>query len=676
MPNQTSNGISRFSGRQKTFYVSSFLALITALLYWRTIAYEFIVVDDHKYVYQNSMVMHGLSWAGIKWAFTTLHASNWHPVTWLSHMLDCSIYGLFPGGHHITSAAIHVANVILLFLVLKKLTGGFWPSACVAALFGWHPAHVESVAWVCERKDVLSMFFMVLTIWAYGRYAAQPSSRKYLAALALFALGLMCKPMLVTLPCLLLLLDYWPLKRFAFSPKEPGTPPISVEWPKLIVEKIPFFVLSLASSVITMVAQHRGGAMQTLERISFASRAVNTISAYGAYLAKAIWPVHLAVFYPLPVAPPLGLIAGSVFALVAVSYVAFRERLRAPWLIVGWLWFLGTLVPVIGLVQVGNQAMADRYTYIPYIGLFIMLAWSVDSGVRRWPALTRLLLDTVAVLLIGCVCLTSIQLSYWHDSIRLFSHALAVTRSNGFCERNLSYALSAAGRGREAIPHYEAVLRLAPGDLKVRYNLGQELLSAGQPAAAAAQFSEALKAQPESDKLHNSLGIALSQQGKPGSAAAEFEKAIQLNPQFPWPRLNYAVVLQEQGLAGAAVTNYQHALAMQPDWTEALDKLAFLLATCPDAPWHDPAKAIALSTRANELTQRKSPDLLDTLSVAYAAAGEFSNAVATAELALKQAKSAGSQPLAAKLQTEIESYRAEKNPSLDWKTPPASAIMR
>jgi tetratricopeptide (TPR) repeat protein len=676
MPNQTFNGTSRLSELRKTLYVSSFLALITALLYWRTIAYEFIVVDDHKYVYQNSMVMKGLSWAGIKWAFTTMHASNWHPVTWLSHMLDCSSYGLFPGGHHITSATFHVANVILLFLVLKKLTGGFWPSALVAALFGWHPAHVESVAWVCERKDVLSMFFMVLTLWAYGRYTAQPGARKYLAALALFALGLMSKPMLVTLPCLLLLLDYWPLKRFAFSPKEPGTPSNPVGWPKLIIEKIPFFVLLLLSSAITMVAQHRGGAMQTLERVSFASRAVNAISAYGAYLAKAIWPVHLSVFYPLPDAPPLGLIAGSVLALVAGSYLAFRERFRAPWLIVGWLWFLGTLVPVIGLVQVGNQAMADRYTYIPYIGLFIMLAWSVDSGIKRWPAMTRLLLDAVAVLLIGCVCLTSIQLRYWHDSIGLFTHALAVTRSNGFCERNLSYALSAAGRGQEAIPHYEAVLRLAPGDLKVRYNLGLELLAADRPEAAAAQFSEALKAQPESDKLHNSLGIALSHEGKLEPAAEEFEKAIQLNPQFPWPRLNYAVVLQGQGLAGAAVTNYNQALAMQPDWAEALDKFAFLLATCPDAPWHDPAKAIELSTRANELTQRKSPDLLDTLSVAYAAAGEFSNAVATAELALKQAKSAGSQSAAAKLQKEIDSYRAEKNPPVDWKTSPTSVNMR
>jgi len=351
------NGTSKRSELRRTFYVSSLLALITVLLYCRTISYEFIVVDDHKYVYQNAMVLKGISWAGIKWAFTTVHASNWHPLTWISHMLDVSLYGLFAGGHHATSVALHIANMILLLLVLKQLTGAFWPSALVAALFGWHPAHVESVAWVCERKDILSMFFMVLTIWAYGRYALQRTTGKYLAALALFALGLMSKPMLVTLPCVLLLLDYWPLNRFTFSPTGPGTPPSKTGWPTLIIEKLPFFLLSLLSAAITVIAQHKGGAIQTLDHVSFSSRAINAICAYGAYLEKAVWPLHLSVFYPMPATIPWGLFIGSAAVLVSVSYLVFRQRFIAPWLIVGWLWFLGTLVPVIGLVQVGNQAM-------------------------------------------------------------------------------------------------------------------------------------------------------------------------------------------------------------------------------------------------------------------------------------------------------------------------------
>lgn len=675
---------SQLSERRRTFYVSAVFVLVTVLLYWRTVAYEFIVVDDHKYVYQNTMVLKGLTWAGIKWAFTTLHASNWHPITWISHMIDCSLYGVFAGGHHLTSAAIHIANIILLFLVLKEITGAFWPSAFVAALFGWHPMHVESAAWVCERKDLLSMFFMVLTIWAYARYAAKPSAGKYLAALALFALGLMSKPMLVTLPCVLLLLDYWPLNRVT-SDKWPvrssktGETQLITHRPSiavLFIEKIPFFALSALSCVMTVIAQHRGGAMQTLERVPFSKRAVDAVSAYGSYLEKAVWPVHLSVFYPLPATPPWALFTVSVIVLVIISFVAFRMRFTAPWLLVGWLWFLGTLVPVIGLVQVGNQVMADRYTYIPYIGLFIMVAWSGAALLKRLPPLKPILAAAVSAVVIGCIVLTSIQLSYWHDSIRLFTHALAVTKSNVFSEANLSYALSEAGRGREAIPHYEALLKLTPGDIKARYNLGLELISAGEPAEAADQFTEALKHQPNSDKLHNSLGIALSQQGKLEPAAEEFEKAIQLNPQFPWPRLNYAVVLQREGLAAPAVTNYNKALELLPGWGEALDKLAYLLATCPDAQIHDPARAIQLANQANDLTDRKSPDLLGTLALAYAAAGDFSNAVTTAQLALNKARLYGKTNATTEISQQLQNYRAGKNPSADWKTPPASVIIR
>ena len=667
-------GNSQRSEQRTTVYTCAFLALTTALLYWRTMGYEFIVVDDHKYVYQNNMVLKGLTWEGIKWAFTTMHASNWHPLTWISHMIDVSVYGLFPGGHHITNVLFHIANTILLFFALKQMTGKFWPSAFVAALFAWHPAHVESVAWVCERKDLLSTFFMMLTLWAYGRYAARPTPMKYLATLVLFAMGLMSKPMLVTLPCVLLLLDYWPLKRLPWSPEEPTENPKKTPLAKLIIEKAPFFAISAVSCIVTVIAQR--GAMQTLQRNSLSSRFVNATSAYGRYVEEAVLPLHLSVFYPLPLTKPWGLFAASAALLLLCSYLIFRQRFRAPWLVVGWLWFLGTLVPVIDLVQVGNQSMADRYTYTPYIGLFIMVAWSAVALWQRRPSLRPMLVGTGAVLLAMCLALSWIQLGYWHDSIQLFSHALAVTRSNVFSEKNLSAALAETGRGKEAIPHYEAVLKLTPDDQKVRYNLGLELISADQPRAAADQFTELLKHSPKNDKLHNSLGIALAQQGNLDSAGEEIQRAIALNPQFPWPRLNNVVILQQIGLAGAAISNYTEAVQLQTGWVEALDNLAFLLATCTDAKDRDPAKAITLSIKANDLMERKSPYLLRTLAVTYAADGQYSNAVATAELASKWAQSGKFDTLVVNLQKDLKNYRAGKTATVDWKTPPESIILR
>lgn len=667
-------GITQRFERRKTVYTCVFLALATGLLYWRTVGFEFIVVDDHKYVYQNNEVLKGLTWDGIKWAFTTMHASNWHPLTWISHMLDVSLYGIFAGGHHLTNGLFHIANTILLFLALKQLTGKFWPSAAVAALFAWHPAHVESVAWVCERKDLLSTFFMVLTLWTYGRYAVKPTPGKYFAALILFAMGLMSKPMLVTLPCVLLLLDYWPLNRLRWPSKNGDENEGGVPWRKLALEKIPFFALSVASCLITVLAQR--GAMQTLQKNPFSSRAVNALSAYGRYLEEAVLPIHLSVFYPLPLTKPWGLFAASAVLLVLCSYLIFRVRFRAPWLVVGWLWFLGTLVPVIDLVQVGIQSMADRYTYIPYIGLFIMVAWSAADWVQKRQAVRPLLIGGSSVVLAGCFALSWIQLSYWHDSIQLFSHALAVTRSNVFSEKNLSAALSEAGRGKEAIPHYRALLELTPDDQKVRYNLGLELLAADQPAAAAEEFTTSLQRSPNNDKLHNSLGIALAKQGELDAAGAEFERAIQLNPQFPWPWLNNGVILQQKGLASAAITNYARAVQLQPEWVEAMDNLAFLLVVCPDAGNRDIPRAIAVSTKANNLVKRQSPHLLRTLAIAYAADGQFTNAVATAELAMKEARAGKFDALAANLQKDLENYREGKPANVDWKVAPESIMMR
>jgi protein O-mannosyl-transferase len=660
-------GLSQLPERRLTFYVSSILAIVTLLLYWPARGFDFILVDDHVYVFQNPHVISGLSWDGIKWAFSTFDAGNWHPVTWLSHMLDCSIYGLFPGGHHISGILFHTANTVLLFLLLKRLTAKLWPSAFVAALFAWHPLHVESVAWVCERKDVLSTFFLLLTIWAYSRYARQPSRGNYFLALALFALGLMSKPMLVTLPCLLLLLDYWPLNRIQNAP---GQPNAIRQWLKLAVEKIPFFFLSLLGCVMTLGAQSSSGAVRSMARFPLVLRVTNAVSGYGLYLAKAIWPSKLAVFYPLPTEPPWALFAVSALVLLAVTGVAFAWRSWFPWLIIGWLWFLGTLVPVIGLVQVGSQSMADRYTYIPYIGLFVMLAWGVDFWVKKRGAIRVVAVPICVALLVGCTWVARTQLGYWRGSIPLFEHALKVTPDNTFSHHNLSYSRILAAGPIDPIPRYRALLSPTPTDRATRYYLSFDEPAFGRLDRAATQLSETLNYNPRSDTLHNNLGIVLFEQSKLDDALEEFRKAIELNPKSPWPRFNCAVAFEEKGMAQLAASNYAKALALRPAWPEALDKLAFLRATCPEFQRQDPAQAVQLAAQANQLTSSNSPVYLRTLAATYAAAGNFSDAAGTAELARDKARAGGFQTITTNLQNDLNFYREGKSASMDWRSPP------
>jgi len=645
--------------RRPAFYVSSILAIATLLLYWPTGSYDFIIVDDHVYVFQNAMVLKGLSWNGIKWAFSTMDAANWHPLTWLSHMLDVSLYGLFAGGHHLTNVFFHTANTVLLFLVLKRLTAALWPSAFAAALFGWHPLHVESVAWICERKDVLSGFFLLLTIWAYSRYVQRPARGRYFLALTFFLLGLMSKPM-----------DYWPLKRFEPSGQPHAKPP----WLKLVIEKIPFFFLSMLACVMTVAAQSSSGAVRSTGQLALLLRATNAMCSYSLYLAKAIWPVNLSVYYPLSAAPSWGLFAGSLLLIIGITYAAYHWRSRLPWLIVGWLWFLGTLVPVIGFVQVGSQSMADRYTYIPYIGLFLMLAWSVNYWLKQQPAFHIVVPALCVTLLVACALVARIQLGYWRDSVQLFQHAVQVTPKNRFCDKNLSFSHVMAHQALDPIPRYETLLSPTPTDAKTRYYRSFDDASYGRLDSAVTQLSETLNYDPRSDKLHNALGIVLAEQEKLDEALAEFHQSANLNPKSPWPYFNCAIALQEKGQANEALRNYAKALDLRPAWPEALDKLAFLFATGPDTRSQNPSKAVQLATQANQLTGNTSPAYLHTLALAYATAGSFSNAVRTGEMAREKAQLEGLQTLATNLENEIILYRAEKMPTIDWRSPPARLI--
>ncbi len=525
----------------------------TAALYWPATRYSFVALDDDQYVYDNPWVTHGLDKATFKWAWTSTYAANWHPLTWLSHLVDTSIYGPSSSGPHFTNVILHACNALLLFLVLLRLTGAQWPSWLAAALFAWHPLRVESVAWVSERKDLLCGLFWMLTLWTYVRYAeefkVQSSKFKvfYTWALLFFVLGLLSKPMIVTMPFVLLLLDYWPLQRGC-----------------QFKEKLPFFAIAAVSCVVTYVAQHNWGAVKSFEQSPLLLRVANVPVAYLTYLGKTIWPAHLCALYPMPDKAPLLAGAVAVLALAAITTLAVRWRRPCPWILVGWLWFLGTLVPVIGLVQVGGQAWADRYTYLPSIGLFIMLAWSVDRWLEHRSGGLGWVTGAAFVGLLACIFATERQLPYWDGSLALFGRIVANFPDCAGAQNGMGVALSALGRKTEAIEHFKEALRLEPGSVHAHYNLGIELTDAGKLDEAMVQFDEALKLNPRSEQLHNNVGVVLAQQGKLPAALEQFQRAMELNPRYPKPYLNAARALEGLGRTNEAQANYQKAEQLDP----------------------------------------------------------------------------------------------------------------
>ena len=451
---------SSFFTLRREGVVCLFLVIGILAVYWQVGNHEFVNYDDKDYITENQHVQAGLTLKSIAWAFTSTYASNWHPLTWLSHMLDCEIYGLNPRGHHFTNVFFHILNSILLFLIFKRMTGAFWKSAFVAALFAIHPLHVESVAWAAERKDVLSTFFCMLTMGAYILYVENQGIKKYLLTVLLFTLGLMAKPMLITLPFVLLLLDYWPLGRF--NKRSPAL--------QLIWEKIPLFVLTAVSSIVTFLVQQK--AMSSLEVFPITARIFNALVSYLSYIVKMIWPFHLAIFYPYPGMPPVWQIAGACLLLVFISCIAIRTVRRYPYFAVGWLWYLGTLVPVIGLVQVGLQSMADRYTYIPLTGIFIIIAWGIPDLIAKWRyKKIGLFITTTTLISILMICTWS-QVGCWRNSITLFSHAINVTENNSVAHNNLGSAFADQGKASETIKHYAEALRIDPMYADAHYNLG------------------------------------------------------------------------------------------------------------------------------------------------------------------------------------------------------------
>jgi tetratricopeptide (TPR) repeat protein len=665
----------------------------TIAAYWPLKDCAFTNFDDPEYVTKNPHVFRGLNVQSITWAFTQIHSSNWHPLTWISHMLDCQIFGTKPAGHHFTSLGFHIANTLLLFWLLFKMTGSPLRSGIVAALFAWHPLHVESVAWISERKDVLSTFFGLLAMLAYAYYVQRkaeggedkpnvPRSRHlafYVLSLFLFALSLLSKSMLVTLPFVLLLIDFWPLRRWDF--RRAG---LSLLRTRVLLEKIPFFVLSIAFSAATFYVQKKGGAVISLEFKPLSERIVNALHSYVGYLEKLVWPTQLCAYYFNQWQDSRWVV--YLATLLVLSAVAIWSARRWRFVPVGWLWYVGTLLPVIGIVQVGSQAMADRYTYFPSIGIFVAVVWvaaEILSRYSRW--LTGLI--SAAILLVFAVA-TWFQVHRWQNSIALFEHALQVGEESAVAHQNLGYALlEDQGRAREAERHFRRALEMYPDYPEAHFCLGNCLHIENRLDEAEAQYRVALRLKPNYERAHYSLANVLALKGRVDEAMKNFNEALRVKPDYgeAYMKRGNLLLMQRDRKSGMsdlrkavellpanaeahyylgaglaeekkfqdAIVHFYAAIQLRPDYVEALNDLAWVLAAEPAAP-HNPAEAVRLAKKACE--PKREPRYLDTLAVAYAVNGQTNAARTICQEALNLAIATTNAALAKHLEAQLEKW--------------------
>jgi tetratricopeptide (TPR) repeat protein len=550
------------------------LAVMTFGIYAQVIGHQFITLDDPTYIQKNPMVNRGVTLAGLAWAFTTFYATNWHPLTWISHMIDCQLFGMNAGDHLLVNALIHVANTLLVFCFLLRTTNARWPSALVAALFALHPLHVESVAWASERKDTLSTFFGLLSLIAYVRFTEAPSISRYAWVAVTLALGLLAKSMLVTLPLAMLLLDYWPLRRVQrLDPRDQ----LSVIR-KLVVEKLPLFTLVVASVIMTFLAQSHGGAVRTFADAPIALRLSNALVSYAKYLLLTFWPNNLAVYYPLaPMGVPAWQLIGAAFLLIGITALCLFQRRSRPYLIMGWLWFLGTLVPVIGLVQVGGQTMADRYFYIPSIGLFIALAFGLADIAKSWRIAPSLSAVIAGGVLLTLATLTNAQIHRWRDSFTLFEYTLAVTPPNLHVEHNLGLAMGAGGRYEEAAAHFEKTLQIDPNFYDGLVGMGVTRAFQGRFPEAIDYFQAAIRSRPEAPTAHVQLGHALWKQNRDQAAFGEMRHASQLAPKDADIQADFALALELVGRIPEAIEQFHEALRLNPNNAEGHNNLGLAL---------------------------------------------------------------------------------------------------
>ena len=649
------------------------LVAVTWAVFGQTLGHDFVNFDDHVYVYENPLVIRGLSTEGIIGAFTHTHARNWHPLTTLSHMLDCQLYGLKAGGHHFTNVILHTISVLLLFLVLKQMTGALWRSAFVAVLFAIHPLHVESVAWIAERKDVLSAVFFMLTLAAYARYARAPSAARYLLVALLFAFGLMSKPMLVTLPFVLLLLDYWPLNRVRDRWSEVRgrrtNSQIRGHWSVLsglIIEKIPLLILSATSCIITFVIQKR--ATGALPPLPLLWRVDNALASYMIYIWQTLWPIRLAVFYPHPNNMlPVWEVVIAIGLLLAMTAAAIVFRGKRPYLFTGWLWYLVMLVPVIGFVQVGEQGHADRYTYLPHVGLFLLAVWGIADVTASRRSTLRIAITTAVVIIVGLACAAFVQTSYWRNSETLWTHALAVTSENDFAHNNLAYLLADRGEQDDAISHFEAAARIRSrktdrhynvGSAFVEMNLADALARKGESDEALVHYEQAIKLEPNYADAYYNRGNVLFAKGRIDEAIADWEKSLLIQPNDADAHTCLGNALLRQGSLKQAIAQYETALVLAPEDPHSRNNIAWVLATSPDPTLRNGSEAVRLAERADSASSRsdKHPTVLRILAAAYAEAGQFAEAKETAHHALEAANIQGNTSLAEALQGELALY--------------------
>lgn len=564
----------KIPNNKKPYLAGLFLSILVLAVYGQTANHAFLNFDDQQYVYENLQVARGLTWEGIRWSFTNFYAGNWHPLTWVSHMTDVELFGLNPGYHHLVNVLFHLVNSLLLFFLLDRMTGALWQSAFVASIFAVHPLHVESIAWVSERKDVLGTLFWLLTMWAYFEYVRNPRLRRYLTVVLFLVLGLLSKPMLVTLPFVLLLLDWWPLARYREA-DSPSSFSLS-EFSRMVREKIPLLGLSVISCIVTYLAQARGGSVSPLEQIPIGLRVANAFVAYVVYLAKTVWPARLAVFYPHPVLVQAGIpvwqIVGSVLLLGAVSFLALREVNRRSFLSVGWFWYLGTLVPVIGLIQVGEQGYADRYTYIPSIGIFVAIAWGANESVRGW-RFRKLALGTLGGAVVLALSLASwIQTGYWQDNLTLHDHTLRVTEKNWKAWNGRGNAYIDLGRHQQAVADFQEALRIKPDYAEAWNNLGTVTGLLGQDQQAMVYFQTALRIRPDFvDALFN-LGTAYGRLGSHRQAVLCFREALRFRKDYVPAWVNLSIAYLSSGEREQAIEIYRQLRRIDPLSAEELSQ--------------------------------------------------------------------------------------------------------
>jgi len=640
-----------------------FLVAITLAVFGQTIRYDFVNFDDDLYVYNSPAIKAGLTVKGITFAFISQHAGNWHPLTTVSHMLDCQLYGLNAGWHHATNVFLHIIAVLLLFQVLRKMTDAPWKSAVVAALFAAHPLHVESVAWVSERKDVLSAVFFFLTLGAYVHYAQSRSIMRYLLVTVLFVAGLMAKSMLVTAPVVLILLDYWPLNRIRGQQADVGRPLL-----ELVIEKIPLFVLSAGACVITFVLQKRAtGAIPPLPLLW---RLENALASYVIYIWKTLWPTRLGVFYPHPNNTlSIGQVIFAVALLVAVTAAAAIFRSQRPYLLTGWFWYVVMLFPVIGVIQVGEQGHADRYTYLPSIGLFLAAVWFTADIAKVRRSQSRLVVATaITTVLLPVLAWTAfVQTSYWRNSRTLWNHALAVTSDNDVAHNNLGYLCAERGELDEAISHFESAAKIRSGKTNPHYdagsafvqmNLADALARKDRSDEAMVHYEEAIRLQPYYADAYYNRGNVLFAKGRIDEAIADWEWTLQLQPNDADAHTSLGNAFLRQGSFKDAIAQYEMAVALAPEDTHSRNNLAWTLATSSDDSIRDGAKAVGFAEQAVMLSGGREPQFLRTLGAAYAESGRFTEAIAAARQAAAIANMQGKRGLATSLEKDLVLYRA------------------